>query len=92
MSISSVIYMYLINSLHAEYFSVIFRCLLIFLSKSTLLKNSFRLTIRGSNSLDEDQARHYVGPDLGPDCLQRLSPDNKSRCYNRQRVNIKIIK
>ena len=25
-----------------------------------------------SNSLDPDQARHYVGPDLGPNCLQRF--------------------
>ena len=30
-----------------------------------------------SNSLDPDQARHFVGPDLGPKCLQRLSVDNK---------------
>ena len=27
-------------------------------------------------SLDSDQARPYVGPDLGPNCLQRLSADN----------------
>ena len=32
-----------------------------------------------SNSLDPDQARHFVGPDLGPNCLQMLSADNKSR-------------
>ena len=25
-----------------------------------------------ANSLDPDQARHFVGPDLGPNCLQRL--------------------
>ena len=30
-----------------------------------------------SNSLDPDQARHFVGPDLGPNCLQRLSADDK---------------
>ena len=30
-------------------------------------------TIQVSNSLDPDQARHFVGPDLGPNCLQRLS-------------------
>ena len=29
-----------------------------------------------SNSLDPDQARHFVGPDLGPNCLQWLSADN----------------
>ena len=23
-----------------------------------------------SNSLDSDQARHFVGPDLGPNCLR----------------------
>ena len=34
--------------------------------------------MRVSNSLDPDQARHYVGPDLDPSCLQRLSADDKS--------------
>ena len=29
-----------------------------------------------SNSLDPDQARQFVGPDLGPNCLQRLSADD----------------
>ena len=29
-----------------------------------------------SNSLDPDQARQNVGPDLGPNCLQRLSADD----------------
>ena len=37
------------------------------------------LTIRVSNSLEPDQARHFVEPDLGPNCLQRLSADDKSR-------------
>ena len=32
-----------------------------------------------SNSLDLDQARHFVGPDLGPNCLQRLSADDTGR-------------
>ena len=34
-------------------------------------------TIRVSSSLDPDQARHFVGPDLGPNCLQtdeKMSP------------------
>ena len=30
-----------------------------------------------SNSLDPDQARHFVGPDLGPNLLHRLSADEK---------------
>ena len=46
------------------------------------LKNSFRNTIRVSNSLDPDQARQNVGPDLGPNCLQRLSAD-KNVCRER---------
>ena len=37
-----------------------------------------------SNSLDPDQARRFVGPDLGPNCLQRLSADNTCG----ERVNI----
>ena len=43
------------------------------------LDAGFFNTIRVSNSLDPDQERHFVGPDLGPNCLQRLSADNKSR-------------
>ena len=39
---------------------------------------SFRNTIRMLNSLDPDQARQNVGPDLGPNCLQRLSTDDTS--------------
>ena len=39
-----------------------------------VLKNSFRFTIRVSNSLDPD---HFVGPDLGSNCLQKLSADDK---------------
>ena len=35
---------------------------------------------RVSNSLDPDQAHHFVRPDLGPNCLQRLSADDKS-CF-----------
>ena len=41
----------------------------------TLLMLDFFNTIRVSKSLDPDQARHFVGPDLGPNCLQRLSAD-----------------
>ena len=37
-----------------------------------------------SNSLDPDQARHFVGPDLGLNCLQKLSTDEISR----QRVKV----
>ena len=46
--------------------------------------NSLDATIRVSNSLDPDQARHLVGPDLGPNCLQRLSADNKSSLVGKE--------
>ena len=51
--------------------------------QSTFSKNSFRNNIRVSNSLDPDQARQNVGPDLGPNFLQRLSADDTSW----QRIN-----
>ena len=38
--------------------------------KSTFLKISFRNIIRVSNSLDPDQDRPFVSPDLGLNCLQ----------------------
>ena len=56
-------------------FSCFWICLLTFKKKS---KNSFGNTIRVSNGLDPDQDRHSVGPDLGPNCLQRLSAVDKS--------------
>ena len=41
-----------------------------------------------SNGLDPDQDRRFVGPDLGPNCLQRLSADDKSRIYQgKERVS-----
>ena len=40
--------------------------------------NSLDATIRVSNSLDPDQVQHFVGSDLGSNCLQRLSADDKS--------------
>ena len=39
-------------------------------------KKSFRNTIGMPNSLYPDQALWFVGPDLGPNCLQRLSADD----------------
>ena len=40
-----------------------------FFSTSTFSENSCRNTIRMSNSLDPDQARQFVGHDLGSNCL-----------------------
>ena len=43
----------------------------LFFSKLTFSKSYFGNTIRVSNTLDPGQARHFVGPDLGPNCLER---------------------
>ena len=42
-------------------------------------KIHFRNMIRVSNSLDPGQPRHNVWPDLGTNCLHRLSADGTSR-------------
>ena len=57
----------------------IFACFFVlccFFLESILKKKSFRNTIIVSNSKDPDLARHFVGPDLGPNCLQSLSADD----------------
>ena len=56
-------------------FACLFCRLLIFFK--IILKKKIRNTIRVSNSLDPDQARHFVRPDLGPNCLQSLSKVRK---------------
>ena len=50
-----------------------------FPSSLSFPKISFRNTIRMSNSLDRDQARLYVGPDLGLNYLKRLTAVNTCR-------------
>ena len=49
-------------------------CHLLMFFKIIFFENSFRKTI-SAISLDPDQSRHFVGPDLGPNCLQRLLED-----------------
>ena len=44
-------------------------------------------TIRVSNSSDPDQAQHFIGLDLGPNCLQRLSADETCK----QRVKLGMV-
>ena len=69
---------------NSDFFNFLPHCIILhaFLSSAEFfkinlfLKNYFRNTIRVSNSLDPDQARHIVGPGLGPNCLQRLSADD----------------
>ena len=44
-----------------------------------------------SNSLDPVQARGPVGPDLGPNCLQRLSATTLERGHTHGERKSKII-
>ena len=39
-----------------------------------------------SNSLDHDQAQHFVRPDLGQNCLQRLSADLAGKELNSKQL------
>ena len=50
-----------------------------FFCKINFVKASYRNTIRVSGGLYPDQDRRSVGTDLGTNCLQSLSADNKSR-------------
>ena len=65
------------NSLPLKCFMLF--CRLLIFSILTFFKNSFWNTIIVSNRSDPDQARHFVGPDLGPICLQRLGADDTRR-------------
>ena len=42
-------------------------------------------------SLDPDQDRCSVGPDLGPNCLQRLSADDKSPLTRKELNGMSLI-
>ena len=65
-----------INCLRTGLVFILFCRMLIFQNQlfrkiSGLFARFVRFTKRVSNSLDPDQDRHFVGPDLGPSCLQR---------------------
>ena len=44
-----------------------------------------------SNGLETDQDRHHVGPDLGPNCLQKLTTDSKGRASAMIGLSMKIV-
>ena len=67
-----------VKTLHARYFFVILLSSVDFFQDQLFKKKSFRNTIRVSNGFDPDQDRHSVRPDLGPNCLQKISADDKS--------------
>ena len=54
-------------------FSCFFSRLLIFVFKINCFEKMFKEYLGASNRLDPDQARRFVEPDLGPNCLLKLS-------------------
>ena len=52
--------------------------LLIFFFKINFFEKFFQELPSVSNSLDPYQARQFVRPDLGPNCLQKLSADDST--------------
>ena len=63
-------YLRVFNSLHPGYFYMLFLSSAYFVFQN----NFFQKLV--SNSMNPDQARHFVGPDLDPNCLPNLSADN----------------
>ena len=57
----------------------------------TFSENYFRNTIRVSNSLDPDQDRHSVGPDLGLNSLQRLSTVEQMTKIAASKERVKLL-
>ena len=57
-------------------------CRLLTFFKINFFKNFFQEhnQSRVSNGLEPNQDRHSVSPDLGLNCLHRLSADDRSRC------------
>ena len=49
------------------------------LLKTNIFNNIIQKKLSVSNSVDPGQAQHFIGPDLGPNYLRRLSGDDKSR-------------
>ena len=68
-----------INPIHAGYFfMILLSYLLIFFFKINFFKTFFQEHYQIAKGLDPYQDRITFGPDLGPNCLQRLSADNNS--------------
>ena len=61
---------------------------MLFFQNQPFSKDSFRNTIRLSNRLDQDRARRFVRPGLGPNCfLQKLSAEDT----REPRVNFQCL-
>ena len=66
---------------------VCFCRLLTFFFKINFFQKKISNTTRVSTDLDPDQDQHSVGPDLGPNCLQKLSANDKVTA-SKERLNI----
>ena len=55
------------------------------LSSADFFLITFSIILSGTLSLEPDQDRHSVNPDLGLNCLQGFSADNKSRSQLRNK-------
>ena len=53
-------------------------CGLLKIFKINLFKKFYQEYHQSSGSLDLDQVQHFVGPDLDPNCLQKLSAEDTS--------------
>ena len=62
-----------LNSLHPEKLFMISCCLLIFFQTNFYKKNLTAIPSGCQKDWIQIRARHFVWPDLGPNCLQRLS-------------------
>ena len=61
----------------------------IFFSNLTFLNNYFRNTIRVPNSVDPEQdTSHFIRPNLGKNCFQRLLADLKSCHEQGKQLNL----
>ena len=63
---------------------ILYFCRLLTVFKNNFFEIFFQEYHQSANSLDPDQARHFVGPYLSPNCLQRSPADDTSR----QRINM----
>ena len=51
------------------------------------MDTGFFLYNRGVKRFGSRSGRHFVGPDLGPNCLQRLSADKKKSALKGKELN-----
>ena len=61
------------------------KCCMLLLPPADFFKNFKKLFQEYHHSSDPDQVRYNVWPDLGPNCLQKLSADSNYKQVKAQR-------